>query len=242
MLGPEYMGGRCVVTQCLPNPRLRCEPEAPAGAAATKRVRVPVIDAVSRSRRAGVVVSACRGLDIMCVEPVATETSASDGIVTFELPMGFQGYLQQTQASGYLPALYFLPHVTPPTDLYDDFPLLGSGVVADSLAMSLGGTLDPSRGHMMLVAEDCMSMPMSGLRFSSPQQDMKTIQFYMQDQLPSTTAMKTAEVGQAGYLNFPAGTAALKVEQVDTGLELSLISVIVRPGFVTVAFVAPKVR
>ena len=70
---------------------------------------------------------------------------------------------------------------------------------------------------MMLIAEDCMGTALSGVTFTSAQADKSTVQFYVRDLLPSTTAKETAEVGNGGYLNFPAGTAVLNVKLAHLG-------------------------
>lgn len=241
MLGPEYTGGRCVAARCIPNPRWRCEPPGPAQSGATKLIKVPVIDAVSRAPRPGVSVSACLILDLSCASPVEQVTTDADGFATFNLGKDFSGYLE-TQASGYLPAMYFIPDLAPAMGVYNDFPLLSAGVVANALAQSLGGELDSARGHMMLVAEDCFFEPLGGVKFSSPQQDDKTTQFYVQDMLPSTDLAQTTDDGQAGFLNFPPGTTSLRLEQAETGLELTTVSLVIRAGYISVAFIPPRER
>jgi len=122
------------------------------------------------------------------------------------------------------------------------FPLLGSGVIIDALAAALGAGIDPKRGHLMLIAEDCMGAALAGVSFMSPQRDAQTVQFYVRDLLPSTTAMDTAEVGNGGFLNFPSGTAVINVGQTKARLDLATVSVVVRPGYISVAYIRPRAR
>jgi hypothetical protein len=157
------------------------------------------------------------------------------------VPANFAGYLKVEQA-GYQPAMYFLPPLFPADGVLQPFPLIQSGLIVDALALTLGTSIDRSRGHMMLIAEDCMGAALSGIRFSSPQRDAATVQFYVRDLLPSTSATETAEVGNGGFLNFPAGTAVLQVKKVDDGLLLTTVSVIVRAGFISVAYIRPDRR
>lgn len=112
----------------------------------------------------------------------------------------------------------------------------------DTLARALGGPLDPMRGHMMLVADDCMGMTVADVAFSSPQKDESTIQFYVRDQVPLSTATVTTSEGAAGYLNFPVGTALITRTETKLGLELGTASVLIRAGFVSVAYVQPQSR
>jgi hypothetical protein len=240
-LGPEYVGGRCLSGQCRPNPRWRCEhPPAPDGA--TKELSALVRDSLSLSALPGVKATLCQKLDLQCTAPVQQLTTNSDGKLVFSVPANFAGYLKIEQ-SDYLPAMYFLPAALPASGELQPFPLLSGGLIADALAFSLGAAgLDPRRGHMMLIAEDCMGTALPGVTFSTPQKDASTVQFYVRDLLPSTDATETADAGNGGYLNFPPGTAVIGVKQNAANLQLTTVSVAVRPGFVTVAYIRPDLR
>jgi hypothetical protein len=87
-----------------------------------------------------------------------------------------------------------------------------------------------------------MGAALAGVKFSSPQRDSATVQFYVRDLLPSTSASETAEIGNGGYLNFPAGTAVLTLKKADSGLNLTTVSVFVRANFITVAYIRPDRR
>jgi len=241
-LGAEYVGGRCASSACLPNPRWRCEVPASQSAIETRTFTVPLLDALSLAPVPNVALTACQKRDVTCARPVATGKTGSDGKLKIELPVNFSGYVQQSERSDYMPALYFFPSVIPDDGVLNDFPLLSSGAVFNGLASALGTRADSTRGHMILVAEDCSGMYLPGIVFSSPQQDAQTVQFYVQDQLPSLTLKETLAPGQGGYLNFPPGTIAVDVKQVKTGLILATVTLVVRAGFVTVAFMRPQPR
>jgi hypothetical protein len=68
------------------------------------------------------------------------------------------------------------------------------------------------------------------------------VQFYVRDLLPSTSATDTADVGNGGYLNFPAGTAVISLKMSKTKLDLNTVSIVVRPGFISVAYIRPEQR
>jgi hypothetical protein len=243
-LGPEYMGGRCASKQCLPNPKWRCEPPAPVeGAAATIDLTLPVIDALALSFLPNINLVACNKLDYMCDQPVAKGTSDKDGKAKFTVPANFTGYFQQTDNSGFGPGLYFMPAQTPPKgeDL-KNFPIFRTGSTS-LLALALGeGGLDPARGHMMLVAEDCMKNALPGVAFSTPQADGKTIQFYVRDQTPTTSAMDTPPAGTGGFMNLPAGVAGITAKEVKSGIELSQSTVLIRAGFISMLYIRPPTR
>ena len=245
--GKEFIGGRCASTKCRPNPKWRCEP-LPMWPSATKSVEliVPVIDALTRNPLRNVKVVACNKLDLTCAAPIQSGMTGTDGKTKLSVPDNFTGYIQVTDLSGYAPSMYFLPVAWPEGGLLPNFPLLPSGPIMEALASALGGPrgmpLNPMRGHMMLVADDCMGTTVANVAFSSPQKDETTIQFYVRDQVPLAEATSTTVEGAAGYLNFPPGTALITTTEMKLGLELGTASVLIRPGFVSVAYIQPQSR
>lgn len=239
--GPEYEGGRCLAMTCRPNPRWRCERAAVTQSTPMRTLRVLVRDSLSLDPIREVRALACNKLDLQCAAPVAEAITNAEGDIVVTVPGDFAGYLQIRQP-GYFPAMYFLPVAYPEDGRLQPFPLLASGIIGDVLALALGTGLDAERGHMMLISEDCSGAALPGVTFKSPQQDADTVQFYVQDLLPSTEAEQTAEAGNGGYLNFPAGTATIDVTRVEKNLKLATVSVVVRPGFISVAYIRPEAR
>ena len=239
-VGPEYVDGRCLSEMCLPNPRWRCQ--RPPARALTDTIKLDILvrDSLSLNAVSGVQAKVCQKLDLTCKQPLSTVTTGSDGHLVVTVPATLAGYLQ-LDAATYIPALYFLPTVLPADGKLDPIPLLGSSVT-DGLAFSLGSSLDPKRGHMMLIAEDCFGAALAGVSFTSNTADKSTIQFYVRDLLPSTTETQTAEIGNGGYLNFPAGNAVIDLTLVAKKLKLTTVSVAVRPGFITIAYIRPELR
>jgi hypothetical protein len=207
-------------------------------------LQVPIIDRISLEPLPGVPVAACPKRDLVCAQPVASATTGADGHVVFDLPENFAGYLQVVRFQDYMPALYFLPATRPDSGLLHEFPLLKSGVVINALAASLGVSngIDPTRGHLMVLAEDCFEAPLSGVRLSSKQADDKAVQYYVQQELPTPTLLETSTDGEGGYFNFPVGTAILELQKTDTALKLTTTSLVVRAGFITVAVIPPMSR
>jgi hypothetical protein len=239
--GPEYEGGRCLMSSCRPNPRWRCEREELAQGSTMHTLRVLVRDSLSLDPMIGVKAVACHKLDLQCAAPIAQSTTDDQGDLVLALPGDFAGFLQ-IEHPRYFPAMYFVPAAHPADGRLQPFPLLPSGLIGDVLALALGKTLDARRGHMMLIAEDCQGTALPGVTFQSPQQDADTAQFYVQDLLPSTAAKQTGEAGNGGYLNFPPGTAMIGVTGPVDDLKLANVAVVVRPGFITVAYIRPEAR
>jgi hypothetical protein len=241
LLGPEYSEGRCLNSQCRPNPRWRCERPPAASVTETKKLTTLIRDSLSLNPLVGIHASVCQKLDLQCTARVAEATTGADGKLTFTVPATFSGYLK-VEDSKYFPAMYMLPAALPADGVLQPFPLLSAGLIVDALALALGTGIDPRRGHLMLVSEDCMGAALPGVSFKSPQQDSRTVQFYVRDLLPSTSATQTAEVGNGGYLNFPAGTGVITLEQVATKLRLNTVSIVVRAGYISVAYIRPELR
>lgn len=239
--GPEYLGGRCLELECRPNPRWRCE--APNLPDVTQPITLHVLvrDSLSLAPLSGIRATACQKLDLQCAEPVTEVVTDADGQLHFTVPSGFSGYLQ-IDTLLYLPAVYFIPAAMPEGGELQPFPLLPAGIISDGLALALGTGLDPQRGQMILIAEDCYGEPVQGVAFSSSQKDEQTVQFYVRDLLPSTEATVTGEVGNGGFLNFPAGTAVIEISRPEDGLMLTTASVLVRPGYISVAYLRPMLR
>lgn len=242
-LGPEYVGGRCVTSQCRPNPKWRCEPTPQWPAAmGIKELSLPVIDALSLNPLSDVHIVACNKLDYTCAMPVTEANSGKDGSVKLSVPDNFMGYVQETGRTDYAPGMYFLPPALPQDGKLPNWPLLPSGAVINALAVALGANLDPMRGHMMLIADDCFGMTLANVTFTSPQMDKSTVQFYVRDGVPNNMVKDTPPEGDGGYLNFPAGTALITATETKTGIELATVSAIVRPGFITTVYIRPMAR
>ncbi len=242
VMGPEYVGGRCVSSACRPNPRWRCEATPSTSTTEQKELTVLVRDSLSLSPVRMVHIVACAKLDLTCASPVAEATTDAQGELHITVPANFAGYLQQTERMEYAPAMYFLPSVFPADGVLQPFPLLTAGAIIDALATSLGARLEDDRGHMMLIAEDCMGAALAGVSFQTPQADDKSVQFYVRNLLPSTSEKQTAEIGNGGFLNFPQGTAVINVDRMQDKLHLTTVSIVVRPMFISVAYMRPDLR
>lgn len=238
--GPEFVGGKCFEATCRPNPRWRCERPTPAALTDSVELNILVRSSLSLAPLPDIHAFICEKLDLTCAQPIGEVTTNAEGMLIARVPANFAGYLQFDDRE-YMPALYFLPPVLPRDGKLQPAPLLGVGVV-DALAVSIGSRIDPARGHMMLISEDCYGMALAGVSFSTPAKDAKTIQFYVRDLLPAPSETTTGEVGNGGYLNLPPGNTIIKVTMVETKLALTEANIVVRPGFITVAYLRPELR
>jgi len=242
--GPEFMGGRCADKQCLPNPKWRCDPVPLPEPGAMKELILPIVDALQLTLIPNVPVVACSKLDYTCANPIMKASTDMKGEAHLTVPANFTGYMQSTERTDYSNGLYFLPVQLPEDGRLRNFPLIRSGATLNALALALGGSLDPMRGHIMLVAEDCMGNALAGVSFTTPQADTKTIQFYVRDQVPIPTpsVTDTPPEGDGGYLNLPVGTAVVTAKDVKTGIELAAFTTLIRAGFISMTYIRPIAR
>lgn len=240
-LGPEYMGGRCQDKLCQPNPRWRCEPPAPASSTETRELTLPLIDALQLSPVANVPVMACNKLDYTCMQPMAMATSGMDGKAKLTVPANFAGYMQQIERNDYVPAMYFMPALLPADGVLSNFPLVPAAAFS-GLAIALGTQTNRERGHAMLIVEDCKGVALAGIKFTSPQADAMTTEFYVRDQIPTTSAKDTPPEGDGGFANLPAGVAEITATEVKTGLVINTVTMLIRAGSITTAYIRPASR
>lgn len=241
MRGPEFVGGRCQNKQCEPNPKWRCEPPPPTSATDTREVTLPVIDALGLRYIADVPILACNKLDYTCMNPIAMAVTNSQGEAKLTVPANFAGYMQQTERNDYVPAMYFMPPMIPEDGRFSNFPLVPNGSFT-GLALALGTQVDRSRGHAMLIIEDCQGLALPGIKFSTPQADDKTTEFYVIDQIPTTSAKETPPEGDGGFANLPEGPIEITATEVKTGLVVNKVTLLIRASMITTMYIKPAFR
>jgi hypothetical protein len=178
----------------------------------------------------------CRNIDPECLTPVQMLTTDAEGMLTLTLPAGFAGYLEFV-VDGYFPQLQFLPN-----SYGDGQELPGVSLspveFITQLGAAVGATPDPERGHLFLSLLNCYG-PAEHLEVMSNRADDETYVFYVLNGLPSADLTETSADGGSGFLNFPAGNAALTVSHADTKQELAKLTYVVRAGYLTIASALP---
>jgi hypothetical protein len=201
-----------------------------------------VIDALQLAPLANVPIVACNKLDYTCMQPIATATTGMDGDATMTVPANFAGYMQQTARTDYVPAMYFMPVLLPEVGKkLSNFPLVPS-IAFSGLAVALGTSVNRERGHAMLIVEDCQGLALAGIKFTSPQADMASTAFYVRDQYPTTSATDTPPEGDGGYANLPEGVIEITASDVKTGLVINTVTMLIRAGAITTAYIRPASR
>ena len=241
-LGLEYEGGRCLQGQCRPNPLWRCDRATVGTGSELVEIALLIRDAITLGPKRGVKGQACQKLDVTCQTPIKEALTDADGYLRMVLPADFGGYIE-IREPGYFPAMYFLPPALPLDGELSPFPLMTSNEIATAIAaLALGAELSPERGHMMLIALDCYDEFVTGATFDSPSKDEATLSFYVRDLVPDPHASGTGNTGDAGYLNFQPGVASIDMKQSESGLLLGRTSVLVRAGYISVAYIRPDFR
>jgi hypothetical protein len=96
------------------------------------------------------------------------------------------------------------------------------------------------RGHVLLIAYDCLRRPAQGVRLVSSDADQQSSSFYVLKRIPSLTATETDSSGRAGFINLPAGSVSLASEIAANGRRIAAVSILVRPGAITYLSLVPS--
>jgi hypothetical protein len=151
---------------------------------------------------------------------------------------GFGGYFL-VRAEGRADTLLTF-HPPPVADFEDATPLGAAGQFEQVAGLS-GVALEPGRAHAVLRSVDCKGGPGAEVVFAIDGADELARVYYAVDGAPSAAADETDEAGNAFAVNLPPGYAALRssLDDGDNEFELARFGVLSRPGFLTIASVAP---
>lgn len=218
----------------------------PAAKALTRALTVGLIGIVSGQPRVGVQIKMCSAADVACVTPIDQQVTGSGGLArlvdnTGSLigkAQGLQGYLDVAS-----PELY-------PAILYWGFPLTErEGVLGTPLPVFSNEewaaipetehlTIDPTRGHIGIVALDCLGNQASGVTFSARGIDDATTLLYAPGLVPNRSG-PTDSTGVGFFVNVPVGNVEVSATPIRIGEVASRFSVFVRAGTMTEISLAP---
>jgi hypothetical protein len=186
----------------------------------------------------GLTARACSNLDPECMMSV-TEVIPADpnGVIELTLYQGFFGFLE-ILGTDIVSTLYFFPDV-----LTEDTegPTIRS--ITDpqlrALAALNGVQIDPARGHMALIVEDCAGARASGVELAN---DKGGITFYYLAGIPTNSQASTAADGVGGFVNLASGQVSVRAVLANARRdEVTAKSMYVRPGWMTVSVISPPV-
>jgi len=193
-----------------------------------------LIDGVTSAPPVGMQVRACNNFDPECQLPVISGALAgADGVVHLELFRGFNGFLEITSPVT-VPNLYFLPEPLV-GDVVGPTYALAEPAGLQGLAALNGLELDPARGHVFGVLEDCAGRRASGVKLSN---DKGGIGFFFVGGTPTVTQPYSAADGTGGFVNLLPGAVVVRAATLDNR-PISAKTMYVRPGWFSDTTFAP---
>jgi hypothetical protein len=205
-------------------------------------------------------VKVCGSTDIECNSPQWNDAGGTavkslqpdaQGMITFDLPYGFNGVLEVTDLvpnSGVVtPALL---QVSPP--LRESRGGAGQPYVPPALMVSpfrfevmAGQTFpeigvdDPEVAHLFFRAYDCDTNPVAEIGVTADKGTAKTRTFYFDDTVPKPNATATDKTGKGGMINVPPGALTLTGTYRTTGKKFGEVVVLLRKRFITYVTLTP---
>ncbi|MFM2416867.1 MAG: hypothetical protein RL385_1590 [Pseudomonadota bacterium] len=208
---------------------------------------------------AGLKVKVCDGADpLRCSSPSAS-TADADGVVNLMLPVSATGAF-----SGYFEVALDDPSpqvAIAPALVRLGWPVSQSGATSITVVraqtfslLSLfaegnpdAAPVDDTRGMMQIRVTGCSGWALGGVSAGvAGQADDPIIKtWYAEDLdaslLPSFSKTSTSNLGAAGVINIPQGTAQLSLKD-ENGMLVAASTVPIRPDFMTYVLVVPKAR
>ncbi len=195
------------------------------------------------SSRAGLSVNYCYTLDPACT-PINAEDQYSDddGQVSLEVPWGLHGIVIIKGDASIVPTLVYIdPAPTEPTSNIT-VPILDVDTVALMSALT-GKVVDPEAGMVMMSTPDCSLQynPLTpGVSYELEAPGNNTVQFYLVNQQPDTSATQTGANSVGGFVNVPPGLALISARVPDLDdLAVGHGNFLVRKGWLTYATISP---
>ncbi len=150
-------------------------------------------------------VLACKRLDPNCDSAVGGPVLADNGkLIDLEVPTGFQGFLQVTNADT-VSAMVFLGAKAQQDTRFWDLTIPTEGDVT-LLGFATKTTIDRKLGSLIMITRDCKRNPIAGVVASN---STGGTGYYFSAMAPDKTLKFTTDEGAAGWVNVPIGTAIL---------------------------------
>lgn len=237
----DFVGSVCVDSVCKTNPTWQCLDEPPSGESLTGEIHLStrVVSMGAKQPLTGITVALCAKLDVTCLDPQSTFTSGSMGELDIVMRAGFDGYLK-AEGQGLSPTLFFFPLLYESRDL-GSLPMTNPAFSA-ALFQQLGTAFTGDRGVITFSVLNCARQPAAGVVLTSSTADLDTIPFYLVNGLPSRDVKMTDTVGVGGFVNVPIGTMLLTATLAAEKRKLDLVSVVTRPGYLSMVLIDPTSR
>jgi hypothetical protein len=219
--GSAFSGSICENSICAIPKAWAClfnQPEqAVTGGDGPYTVRIPVVSVLTQKPVSDVSVRICAKIDADCLSPLGKAvTSDSEGIVTLKVDAKFDGFITLSHPDFGTSLYFFNPAVT--KDQTVSPVRLASSEMAAMLIAQVGGTFDPSRGSIVITADDCTGAAGEGVTYSTNLSDSRIASFYSESGLPTTKTTNTDSSGYGGFMDVPPGNLTITGNHRDFGL------------------------
>jgi hypothetical protein len=201
----------------------------------TFSVDFTLFDAVSMKNVADIKADLCGKLDLECSAPASNVKTGDDGVVHFDVPSTFDGYVQLT-GDGYDSTLMFLPPTVADINL-GTFPLT-TMLATSVLGGQLGKPLMPGTGRVLTTITGCDMQTVEAVSLSGENMGDDAAGFYSISGFPSFSAVSTDSSGFAGFVNVAPGSITLNA-QLENGRKVGRVAIFVRPEYVSVRRIQP---
>jgi hypothetical protein len=110
--------------------------------------------------------------------------------------------------------------------------------MAAMLIAQVGATYDPTRGTIVLTADDCTGSAGEGVTYSTNSSDSRIASFYSESGLPTTKTNATDPSGYGGFMDVPPGNLTITGNHRDFGL-LGKVTLFVKAGTTSYSRMVP---
>ena len=204
-LGDAFAGSVCTANVCV-------KPEAlgPAGCPRVEPSPNPTVTLSFKVSFAAAAtqnqftILACKRLDTLCAGPVAMTTADSGTLINFDVPTGFQGFLQVTNPDT-VSAMVFLGLPAQQDTRFWDLTIPREGDVK-LIGLATSTTIDRTLGTLVMIARDCDRTPLAGVVASNSTDGTG---FYFSAMAPDKSLTATTDEGAAGFVNVSPGNSIL---------------------------------
>jgi hypothetical protein len=166
--------------------------------------------------------------------------------VTVHVPGDFDGFHRFT-LDGYLPATLYAGPVLADASTQSLLTAMlkknDTALLAAAIGVPLETDPDSGVGHIFIQVFDCYDRHAPNVVFTLGVDGGKeTVQWYVRNGLPSTTAKETDTLGAGGVINVPQGGVNLTATIEGTKQTIGTVNAVVSPGATTFAWVRVRTR
>jgi hypothetical protein len=192
------------------------------------------------------VVRVCKSDDDTCADPLVPPIYSPDGRVTFEVPGGFNGYLELESPTA-MPGRVEMVRPIGRMRLLVEPKMIKRENFANFAAASQVA-IDPDLGHVMFWVEDCGGQRASGVAvrvIEGPEGNAAQLlpnsaaYYAVAGRLPSSGVGQTDSAGGGGIINLPPVFWTFEAYLAADQRHIATVAARVRPGQVTVFVVEP---